>query len=107
MMLYDPKWDQDVIYKGVSRREFIAWLETMPPNEQYEYLFAGICAVAQFLRFKGDSLKDQIVDFGSLLRGPNDPGYWLDRIVSQKPYTFGAALERARSPATGCSSCEV
>ena len=29
--------------------------------------------------------------------GPDDDGYWLDQIVSRRPYTFGAALERARA----------
>jgi len=98
-MLYNPKW-QDVVYKGVSRREFIAWLETMPPNKQYEYLFAGICAVAQFLQSKGVSREESIVDFESDLK-PGDPGYWLDRIVSCRPYTYGAALKRARAALTG------
>jgi len=98
-MLYNPKW-QDVVYKGVSRREFIAWLETQPPNDQYEYLFASICAVAEFLKSKGASWENQIVDFGSDLK-PGDPGYWLDQIVNRRPYTYGAALERACAALTG------
>ena len=98
-MLYDPKWE-DLVYQGVSRREFIAWLETMPPNEQYEFLFAGICAIAQFLKSKGASPEDQIVRFGSVGTTCPNEGRWLLHIVGTRPYTYCAALERARAITT-------
>jgi len=97
-MLHNPHWE-DPIYQGVSRREFTTWLETQPPNEQYEFMFAGICAIARFLESKGFAPEDRIVDFSagdSYGLGPGDPGYWLLEIVNNRPYTYGAALERAR-----------
>ena len=117
-MLYNPKWQQpDKVYQGVSLRELIAWLETMPANEQYEFMFAGICAIARFLESKGASPEDRVVDFGAGLTPdddsywlglrPGDEGYWLLQIVSNRPYTFGAALERARTAASGAEVIQI
>jgi hypothetical protein len=92
-MLYDPKWE-DLEYQGVSRRELIAWLETMPPDKRYDFSNSLICATAQFLKSKGVPWLDRIVRFG----GPGDSrGRWLFEIVGRRPWTYGAALERARA----------
>ena len=86
-MLYSPKWEQqDLVYQGVSRRAFIAWLETM--TGRYDYSDPLRCALG---RFTGRWIPI------SNCRKPDDEGHWLYKIVHPKPHTYEAALERARA----------
>lgn len=100
-MLYDKRWDKqidatpDLEFQGVTLRGFIAWLETKNPADEYNYCRASTCAIGQYKTSLGH--KDPRVSFKGLLerdvlRGRN----WLEDIVFQSPWTFGAALERAR-----------
>ena len=99
-MLYDPRWEQktDKQFAGISLRGLIAWLETKPADEQYEYSQPLKCVAAQYLQSMGCPEKDSSVDFGGYValetKAPDRD--WLYQIVSQFPQTFGAALERAR-----------
>lgn len=96
-MLYDPKWEKhveaDLEYQGVSLRGFIAWLEMQNPDEQYCYVDAGHCAVAQYKTFLGH--KDNIVTFDQLAIAYGKGRNWLETIVLECPHTFGGALERS------------
>lgn len=80
-MLFDPKWT-----KTYTLEDLISWLETKDPNEKYTYYKAEICLVGQWTgQIYGNS--DDI-----------DPNTFLgcEEIAFGYPWTFGAALERAR-----------
>jgi hypothetical protein len=93
-MLYDPKWEKqapvkpDPVYDGVRLSEFIAWLETMPANERYDYSRPEQCALAQFLASRGAPADDQLVAL------PIEENHWLDTIAHSR--TFGQALAKAK-----------
>lgn len=97
-MLYDPKWENPS-FQGVTRNELVAWLETKPADERYNFCSPTKCALAQYLQSRGLSELDSIIDFGGDCE-PDHPGYWLDQIVNPPDAassTFGAALQRARA----------
>lgn len=93
-MLFDPKWGEqkeaqkDLVYEGVSLREFAAWLETKDPKAQYCYINSTGCAIAQFLKWKGRERFNL----------PVLPS-WLNMIVmpGEAYGTFGKAAARAKS----------
>lgn len=96
-MLYDPKWEKDKQLGPISLRALIAWLETKPPKEKYEYCFPQSCALAQFRAACGFAGRDLIIDLGMV--GSEYEHSWqsdLDDIVNQIDCTFGGALKRAR-----------
>jgi hypothetical protein len=96
-MLYDKRWD-DKSAHGVSLRGLIAWLETQPPDQPYDYGDPGKCVVAQYLGSIGSA--KCMVCFG--YEPERSPDAWLHYIAKgngrypQKQQTFGAALARAR-----------
>lgn len=95
-MLYDPKWEQETKADPFTLENLVAWLETQDPTTEYEVLEPSICLMGQFASSQGSHdpefvsmrLTDDLVGpfcriaFGRLCGGP---------------YTFGAALERARA----------
>lgn len=96
-MLYDPKWEAPAVkadHTTLTLADFIAWLETQNPNQSYNWLSPCNCVVGQFLTATtgnrnpgGMCHYDKL--FGGLL-----PYY---EIAGTAPYTFGAALERAKA----------
>jgi hypothetical protein len=80
-MLYDPKWRGRTLEGPMALQNFIAWLETKDPEEKYDWEDPRICVLAQFL-------------------GETAPCYagapWRDIAYATEPFTFGAALKRAR-----------
>src|SRR5690606_11872690 len=96
-MLYDPKLEgADRVYEGVSLRALIAWLETKPASETYEYVRPDRCAVAQFVQETTGWVPRERM--GCIGIGDADPErLYLERIVNSMDQTFGGALERARS----------
>lgn len=95
-MLYDPKWENDRQLGPVSLKAFIAWLETMPSEEDYWYGDPETCALGQFRESQGFTGERRKVDLG-LPGMMTDWQIALDEIVLPSPCTFGAALERARA----------
>jgi hypothetical protein len=89
---------QDRTFAGVSLLSLIAWLETQPAEQPYEYTAPDRCALAQYLKDLGNAPLDSFVDFGAEPQS-EDEGFWLWEIVGTPPWTFGAALERARKAA--------
>lgn len=88
-MLYDPKWDRPV--DVMSLQTLIAWLETKPPEEAYDYMCTnGSCFYSQYLTAHGVSWK-----------GSHEWFQWHTNgrvhIAVCEPWTFGAALTRARA----------
>lgn len=96
-MLYDPKWEKtETKVAHPSLAGLIAWLETRPPEGEYNFDDCdGACLVSLYgASFKPDwnHSRDYMdaceVIFGNaMLVGP----------ACETPWTFGAALARARA----------
>lgn len=101
-MLYDKRWDvQTDMYSLAS---LIAWLEQQPAEESYCYADNGKCLLGQYFSEKSGKL---------VLVGSNDVCFALDKpdhwskdvyfsryfglIACGRPWTFGAALARAKA----------
>jgi hypothetical protein len=82
-MLYDPKW-------GSERDKLISWLVQQNPDMPYDYSDHGGCMLSQFY----DAEVGITCYFTNSEWKELPPGF--DRIAQTKPWTFGAALERAR-----------
>jgi hypothetical protein len=81
-MLYDPKWE--VKADPLSLESLIAWLETKDPASTYDFCdLRGNCLVDQWCRPLGRSYSEL----------PDK----IRRIAYATPWTFGAALKRARA----------
>lgn len=102
-MLFDPKWGN----KEPSLEGIIAWLETQPPETPYEFMNCkGQCLIGQYMTsigivwnhnsIKGSSYNQTLSKIGD---GTFSTQNILEaqRIASNHPHTFGAALERARA----------
>ncbi len=49
-MLYDPKWDKQAwVLENATLADLIAWLETKPPAETYDYV-TGECLLCRYLQ---------------------------------------------------------
>lgn len=84
-MLYDPKWEQP---KLPTVSGFLAWLDTKPADEAYNWKDCKRCAQAQYI--------------ASEFAGAG-PMYWhlaqvlgVEAAAIEKPWTFGALRERIR-----------
>lgn len=106
-MLYDPKWEKsqpDLVYKGVSLRGLIAWLETKNPEETYCFLISSNCLVTQYAKAVGLDWQQlrTLPDYNP--RKKSAEGEWLTRIAladGHPPikffwWKFGQALATAR-----------
>lgn len=90
-MLYDKRWDKKLKTDPHTVEAFIAWLEKKPAGEKYNWVCINGCVVAQYRRFVHKQFPWPVLDdmLGS------DAAHRL--IGSPKPWTFGAALKRARA----------
>lgn len=81
-MLNNPNWDKPIKTEP-SLEGFIAWLETKPPEEEYNWRNDKECAVGQYAQSLG--LCYLYISY-------------LDRggIAYHQPRTFGAAAKRAK-----------
>jgi hypothetical protein len=94
----DGRPRDDRSFAGISLHALIRWLEAQPTEQPYEYTAPDRCALAQYLKGLGYSAPDSSIDFGPEPQSA-DEGFWLHEIVRTQPWTFGAALERARKTA--------
>lgn len=85
---------------------FCAWLERLPPEQEYCYVSNGHCLIALWLRANG--WDDPSVSGVPNVRAHNGPRgsvqsvpSWLWRVSCDQPRTFGAALARALETANG------
>lgn len=96
-MLYDKRWDAKIEQKAdpLSPAAFVAWLETKKPTERYNYWNCnGGCLLDQFLKHAGmDDSGESYRMISSSKIGTTEYGY----LACNWPFTFGAALERARA----------
>ena len=70
--------------------QFIEWLRTKPPEEGYDVMEPRICAYAQYSGHFVPDINDVAKELGI-------SGGAAAHILGTKPWTFGAALERARA----------
>jgi len=95
-MLYDPKWAPVETKRTVfPLAELIAWLELQPPGAEYDFYDIHGCLLCAFLKAHGYEDPAHDIGFGA----ETIAGWQLDdyhRIAGDMPWTFGAALERAR-----------
>lgn len=97
-MLFNPSWRKTEEKQRVFTLARLAqWLETKPADESYDWHDVFGCVLCQFLHEVGgyeDPAGD--VAFGpSTISDWGDEGYY--QICGEAPWTFGAALERARA----------
>jgi hypothetical protein len=88
-VLYNPKWENPA--EIFSLKGLINWLERQDPAQKYKFHdCAGRCLISQYLTTQGltGNWKTNYERF---------PYHLCMSIAAQSPYTFGAALERARS----------
>ena len=83
-MLHNPKWDL------ISLESLIAWLEQQPADGTYDWTKPDECLIACYLTSKLGILPEYSVSLYQSM-----PHY--HEIAAYEPYTFGAALERARA----------
>jgi len=87
-MLFKPSWEVQ------SLEGLITWLETMPADDFYDWHNCrGGCLYGQYAAAHGLAWTD-----ASKFRAA------VYSIAYQEPWTFGAALERARK-ASECKQC--
>lgn len=98
-MLYDPKWE--VKSDPLSLASLIAWLETMPADEKYDYCDPFNCLVGQYLNHHG------FLRIGRSAEELRQLGWYdiVHHIEESRERTFGAALKRAR--AALCVVCDL
>jgi hypothetical protein len=98
-MLYDPKWNKP------SLAGLIAWLETMPPEGEYDFdACDGTCMLGQYMAHLGvdwhgnGAMPDGRATtpyVGVLWELDPTDGDCVQKIAYEEPHTFGAALARA------------
>lgn len=101
-MLYDPKWEVQTETKAdpFALSTLIAWLEQQESSATYCYGDGGRCLLARY--FQNHEYPNVLVGgFTIWLTGDTGIGRHLPKILDDvsvvKPWTYGAALERARS----------
>lgn len=106
-MLYDPKWEKtETKADPLTLGAFIAWLGTQNPTRKYEFMDCqGRCLVGlYYLSVYGadcfdTGMRPLLGDvFGP--RGTDRRERLYTEIACARPWTFGAALERARALAS-------
>lgn len=104
-MLYDPNWSviprprPDDVF---SLENLIAWLETMPADQQYDFCDLGQCLLAQWaLSVDPQSLPTGIGAYEYIVHGSviDLSRFKTVAINHDTGRTFGEALERVRPPA--------
>lgn len=92
-MLFDPKWEVQTKIDPLTIEAVIAWLERQPADQVYCYMDRGRCLAAQY----NASIGRHYDGCALSLTGDTTFDERLERIAVMKPYTFGAALTRARA----------
>ena len=101
-MLYNTKWETKT--DSLTMDSLIAWLETKNPAKTYDFDdLAGGCLYGLYMKYHGIKWADS----GGCGMGNSYPKVTLERcefcnlvydqVARKQPWTFGAALERARA----------
>ncbi len=90
-MLHDPK-------KHLSLVDMIDWLETQPPEGEYDWETCRACLVAQYIKARtGEVNPWEVIHYEQPFPGRNidERMHNYHSVGATRPWTFGAALERA------------
>lgn len=95
-MLYDPKWEVQTRPDALTIKGVISWLEKQNPNEPYNYMnCAGRCLYGQYMAHHGYSWNEaDKAPARSAITSFQMEVYC--KVAAAAPFTFGAALKRAR-----------
>ncbi len=98
-MLYDQKWQQETKANPFTLESLIAWLEKQPADTTYCFWdYSGHCLLSSYLSAMGrnpnPSRRDYVLVSRLDRRASDDIG---GQIALAQPWTYGAALERARA----------
>lgn len=94
-MLYDPKWE--VKADPLSMEGLIAWLEKQPAAKRYNYNNCqGKCLYGQYMAAHGVVWEESGATENRTARG-EFCSLVYGTVASCRPWTFGAALKRARA----------
>jgi hypothetical protein len=99
-MLYDPKWEKTTKADPFTLASFTAWLEAHPKRIAYDYMnCSGACLYAQYMASVGVPWSE--AGASSALRRGDVHQSFREQVIypvaSPRPWTFGAALDRARA----------
>lgn len=100
-MLYDPKWEKTVKSDPFTIEALIGWLERQPAEDKYNYNDCrGGCLFGLYMTTLGISWKEA----GASCVVYDNPDIYHDfrqlvyqAVATCPPWTFGAALDRARA----------
>lgn len=92
-MLFDPKWEAETKPDVFSLAGFVGWLEKQPATREYDWYDVQSCVVCQYLDASLGEAERKQTYLSSVF--PAIEIY--HNICGRRPWTFGAALERARA----------
>lgn len=93
-MLYDKRWDKKVKADLFTLEGLIAWAATQPADREYDWKDCAHCFVGEYVKaVTGNDRPSEEIIFGSLF--PSIDIYF--DVAGERPWTFGAALERAHA----------
>jgi hypothetical protein len=103
-MLYDPKWDGKTEQKAdpFSLASLIAWLEHQASHTSYSYAEPQDCLLCRYfiaMGFNDVGVNPAVVHWNDFEDERPLPQGW-DRLALSAPWTYGAALKRARALAS-------
>jgi hypothetical protein len=98
-MLYDKKWDAKAKPDVFSLDGLIAWLEKQPAKTRYDWTdCGGDCLIGHYFIAMGLG-KDRPHHYHRVFyqeRPENEHDGSYSRVCGVRPFTYGAALSRAR-----------
>lgn len=98
-MLYDPKWEPEVKVDPLKLESLIAWLEKQPAHGEYSYWdCCGKCLLDIYLADVTCKPSTPAPETHHRTCGGHQN---YTRIAMMRPWTFGAALDRARALSKG------
>lgn len=98
-MLYDTRWDAKIKTDPLTFESLIAWLEKMPADGAYNYEdCSGKCLYGLYMAAHGIAWEESGA-CSQLDSGPERATFCdlvYAKVAASRPWTFGAALDRAR-----------
>lgn len=101
-MLYDPKWEQKTKADPHSLDNLITWLERQPADTTFDHLDIHGCLLARYFSdHYGCPVLVGGIAYGREFQNEDIPlpKTFADVAFGTAPYTYAAALERARAVA--------
>jgi hypothetical protein len=92
-MLFNPDWSVKPKADPLSLEGLIAWLETMPADGVYYWPGNRECLACRYLQSLGHEAPWGDFAYASIFGGVSN----YRQVAASLPWTFGAALSRARA----------